>query len=305
MGNRLVSVIMPCYNEKKEYFIEAVQSILNQSYKNIELIIILDKPDNDILMNEAENFVRKDKRVRFYINEKNLGLVGTLNYGIGLVKGDIIARFDSDDVAHLKRIEKQIKHIDEYDIVSTNFALISSKGKIIRHRVFPSTLEEVRNHLLKNADCMYHTTWMIKKEVYKTLNCYRNIGPFEDYDLLLRALKAGFKLINIKEELNYVRVNPIGISYTNKVLQHLGSEYLRENYHNIDKIDAEAINNYLKSPVGKKHTEEYIDFYRLTSKIYSSKNRLEYFFRLLIYGSYLAVFNYYGRRKINLKIYGL
>lgn len=305
MENRLVSVIMPCYNEKKEYFVEAVQSILNQSYKNIELIIILDKPDNEILMYEAENFARQDKRVRFYINEKNLGLVGTLNYGIGLVKGEIIARFDSDDIAHLKRIEKQIKYIDEYDIVSTNFAFISSKGKIIRHRVFPSTLEEVKNYLLKNADCMYHTTWMLKKEVYEILNCYRNIGPFEDYDLLLRSLKAGFKLINLKEELNYVRVNPIGISYTNKVLQHLGSEYLRENYHNIDKINGEAIKNYLKSPVGKKHTEEYIDFYRLTSKIYGSKNRLEYCFRLLIYGSYLAVFNYYGRRKINLKIYGL
>ena len=80
---------------------------------------------------------------------------------------------------------------------------------------------------------------------------------------------------------------------------------MRENYHNIDKINGEAIKNYLKSPVGKKHTEEYIDFYRLTSKIYGSKNRLEYCFRLLIYGSYLAVFNYYGRRKINLKIYGL
>lgn len=305
MENRLVSVIMPCYNEKKEYFVEAVQSILNQSYKNIELIIILDKPDNEILMYEAENFARQDKRVRFYINEKNLGLVGTLNYGIGLVKGEIIARFDSDDIAHLKRIEKQIKYIDEYDIVSTNFAFISSKGKIIRHRVFPSTFEEVKNYLLKNADCMYHTTWMLKKEVYEILNCYRNIGPFEDYDLLLRSLKAGFKLINLKEELNYVRVNPIGISYTNKVLQHLGSEYLRENYHNIDKINGEAIKNYLKSPVGKKHTEEYIDFYRLTSKIYGSKNRLEYCFRLLIYGSYLAVFNYYGRRKINLKIYGL
>ena len=305
MENRLVSVIMPCYNEKKEYFVEAVQSILNQSYKNIELIIILDKPDNEILMYEAENFARQDKRVRFYINEKNLGLVGTLNYGIGLVKGEIIARFDSDDIAHLKGIEKQIKYIDEYDIVSTNFAFISSKGKIIRHRVFPSTLEEVKNYLLKNADCMYHTTWMLKKEVYEILNCYRNIGPFEDYDLLLRSLKAGFKLINLKEELNYVRVNPIGISYTNKVLQHLGSEYLRENYHNIDKINGEAIKNYLKSPVGKKHTEEYIDFYRLTSKIYGSKNRLEYCFRLLIYGSYLAVFNYYGRRKINLKIYGL
>lgn len=180
MNKYLVSFIMPCYNEKKEYFRAAVESVLNQTYRNIELIIILDKPDNEILKKEAERFLTLDRRVRFYINEKNLGLVGTLNYGIKLVKGQIIARFDSDDIAHPDRIEKQIKYIDKYDIVSTNFAFISSNGEIIRHRVFPSSENEVKDYLLNNADCMYHTTWLIKEKVYEALSCYRNIGPFED-----------------------------------------------------------------------------------------------------------------------------
>lgn len=301
MNKYLVSFIMPCYNEKKEYFRAAVESVLNQTYRNIELIIILDKPDNEILKKEAERFLTLDRRVRFYINEKNLGLVGTLNYGIKLVKGQIIARFDSDDIAHPDRIEKQIKYIDKYDIVSTNFAFISSNGEIIRHRVFPSSENEVKDYLLNNADCMYHTTWLIKKKVYEALSCYRNIGPFEDYDLLLRALQEGFKLINISEELNYVRVNPIGISYSNKVLQHLGSEYIRNNFFRINTITKSDISDYINSDIGKLHSEEYTKFYKLTSKIYSSKNIVEYYFRLIMYGPYMAIFNYYGRRKIALK----
>lgn len=251
---------------------------------------------------QARKYATLDKRIKFYVNNSNLGLVGTLNYGIKLANGSIIARFDSDDIAHEQRIEEQLKYINEYDVISTNFAFISSQGNIIRHRVFPSSEKDVKKYLLKNADCMYHTTWLIKKVVYEKLGFYRNIGPFEDYDFLLRALKQGFRLINLERELNYVRINPIGISYTNKVLQHLGSEYLRNNFNKINDIKKIDIENYLNSATGKEHSKEYMKFCKITSNIYSSKNIVEFYIKLLLLGPYLVFFNYYGRRKIVLKL---
>lgn len=296
--DKLISVIMPCFNEKKEFFEEAVDSILNQTYKNLELIIVLDNPHNEILKHVALEYSNQDNRVRFYVNDKNLGLVNNLNHAITLAKGDIIGRLDADDIASKNRFEEQIKYIEEYDIVSSNFAFISEEGSIIRHRVFPSEFIDVENYLLKNADCMYHTTWLIKKEVYYKLNFYRNIGPFEDYDLLLRALKQGFKLFNTKDELNFVRINPDGISITNKVLQHLGSEYIREHADEIDSITKDNIKSYLSSEIGKKHIDEYKRFCKITSKFYSSKSTVEFYLKLVLYGWYLALFNYYGRKKI-------
>ena len=302
MKNYLVSVIMPCYNEKKEHFIEAIESILKQTYKNLELMIILDNPENDLLKEIALEFTDFDDRVKFYINDKNLGLVGTLNRGVSLASGDIIVRLDSDDIAKSNRIEEQIKYIDKYDIVSSNFAFISNFGVVIRHRKFPSDCNEIEIYLKTRADCMYHTTWMLKKSIYYKLGLYRNIGPFEDYDFLLRALSRKLKLYNHKMELNYVRINPIGISYNNKVLQHLGSEYLRENYYRINSIEENDIKNYINSELGKKRANEYIKFYKITTKVYSSKNLFIYYFRLILYGPYLAVTNYYGRKKVWVRI---
>lgn len=296
--DKLISVIMPCYNEKKEFFEQAVDSILNQTYKNFELLIILDNPKNEILKNAGVNYEKLDKRVRFYINKNNLGLAKTLNYGITLSKGEIIGRLDSDDISTKNRFEEQLKYIEEYDIVSSNFAFINSKGNVIRHRIFPSEFKDVKTHLLKKADCMYHTTWLLKKEVYYKLNFYRDIGPFEDYDFLLRALNSGFKLYNHRKELNYVRINPIGISLNNKFLQHLGSEYLRENINKINDITKDEIINYINSEVGQKHLSEYKKFTKFTSKIYSSNSTIEFYFKLLLYGPLLALFNYYGRKKI-------
>ena len=224
--------------------------------------------------------------------------LNNLNYAITLAKGDIIGRLDADDVASKNRFEEQIKYIGEYDIVSSNFAFINEMGNIIRHRVFPSEFVDVKKYLLNNADCMYHTTWLIKKNVYYKLKFYRDIGPFEDYDFLLRALKHNFRLYNHEKELNYYRLNPRGISSNNKILQHLGSEYIREHADEIERITKEDIDAYLSSEIGKEHAEAYKKFTYITSKFYSSKNTTEFYLRLLKYGWYIALFNYYGRKKI-------
>ena len=296
MENRLVSVIMPCYREPLEYFRAAVESVLQQTYKSIELVLILDDPANTELRKSGERYAKTDARVHFYINEKNLKLTATLNKGIKLTNGDIIARLDADDIALPARIEKQMAYVDEYDLISTNFAFINSKGTIIRHRVFPTEDAAIKYYLTNIADCMYHTTWLGKKSTFLALNGYREIGPFEDYDFLLRAVKKNLKLYNLHEELTYYRMNTEGISFNNRVRQHLGSEFVREHHDQIETIGVSDIDDYLASSTGKKHADAYRSFCSVKNKIISANNTGEYIKRLLLYGPYLSIFNYYGRK---------
>ena len=304
MKRQLVSVIMPCYREPAHFFSAAVESILQQTYKHIELILILDDPYNKELEQMGRQYVKIDPRVHFYVNDQNLRLTATLNKGISLANGDVIARLDADDIALPARIEKQIGFIDEYDLISTNFAFINLEGNIIRHRTFPTEDADIKEYLIKVADCMYHTTWLGKKTAFTELNGYRDIGPFEDYDFLLRAVKKGMRFLNLNEELTHYRINTEGISYNNRIRQHLGSEFIREHYDQIETINEADIDAYLDSSVGSKHAEEYRKFCSVKSKIYSAKNKADYIKKLLLYGPYLGVFNHYGRKLLRDKVFG-
>lgn len=300
--NHLVTVLMPCYREPLDYFDRAVNSILQQTYKNIELLIILDDPQNLVLREAGENYQRKDSRVSFHVNPENLKLTKTLNRGIKIANGDVIARLDADDIALKTRISAQIKYVDEYDLISSNFALINEAGSIVRHRTFPSDHQSIYKYLIENADCMYHTTWLGRKETFEALHGYREIGPFEDYDFLLRGLSHNMKFYNCAEELNLYRINTQGISSNNKIWQHLGSEYIREHYKEIEKIGPLDIEKYINSATGKKHTESYQEFYKFVSIFYQSKNSTDYYKNLLRYGPFLACCNYYGRKKVLAKL---
>ena len=101
----LISVIMPVYNGER-FLRQAVDSILSQTFKDFELIII-----NDGSSDSTEDIILsyKDKRIRYVKNEKNLRLIKTLNKGLELASGQFVSRMDADDVAHPLLFEKQ-KH---------------------------------------------------------------------------------------------------------------------------------------------------------------------------------------------------
>ena len=105
-----VSILMPVYNAEK-YLIEAVDSILNQTFRDWELIII-----NDGSTDRSRELLSQiaDNRVIIVDNETNLGLINTLNKGINLCKGEYIARMDADDISTPERIEKQVQFMDSH-----------------------------------------------------------------------------------------------------------------------------------------------------------------------------------------------
>ena len=127
----LVSIIMP-YFKKKKYINQAIDSVIKQTYKNFELIIIYDDENKEDL-NFLKKIIKKDKRIKLYINKKNLGVGRSRNKGIKLSKGSLIAFLDSDDLWTRNKLKRQIFFMKKnlLDISHTSFHIINSNNKII------------------------------------------------------------------------------------------------------------------------------------------------------------------------------
>ena len=111
MERPLVSVLMPAYNAGHT-IARALDSIINQTYKNLEIVIINDH-SNDVTSEILELYMKRDKRIHVYTNQLSSGVAGALNYGLSLCGGKYIARMDADDVSHLNRIEKQVDYMED------------------------------------------------------------------------------------------------------------------------------------------------------------------------------------------------
>lgn len=122
-----ITVLMPAYNMEC-YISQAIESILNQTFRNFELLII-DDAFKDQTSNIVKSYAKKDKRIRLIINRENLKLATTLNKGIKKAKADIIARMDPDDISHSDRLRSQFEFLKKHPkvaIVGANFKITVS-----------------------------------------------------------------------------------------------------------------------------------------------------------------------------------
>jgi glycosyltransferase involved in cell wall biosynthesis len=247
MDNTFVTVIMGVYNEREDWLREAIESVINQTYSNFEFLILLDNPNNGKLEQVIREYEEKDERVKFSINEKNLGLVKTLNKGIDLAKGRFIARMDADDICHPKRIEEQVKYLErnkDVVLVATNIDIINEEGSVVRSNLkIINDYKQIR-HLLKFRNFFYHPTFMFRKEIVNKIGCYREIPFAEDYDLVCRLASSGMVITNIKAPLLKYRIRQNSITLSNKsqqmrnsiFVQHLYKQQLLGINDNFDKL---------------------------------------------------------------------
>ncbi len=200
-----ISVIIPIFNGEK-YLEEAIESVLKQTFKDFELVVI-DDGSTDRTSELLSNI--KDKRMRVIRNSKNLGVAKSLNIGLKEAGGEYIARADADDVSLTDRFAKQVNFLDshpDYVLVSSNVDLIDDKGKTTGHSNLPLTNKEIRKKILVRNP-IAHPTVMFKKSVLEKTGGYRNIfNGAEDYDLWFRMLKVG-KLHNLPERLVKRRIH--------------------------------------------------------------------------------------------------
>ncbi|WP_029904120.1 glycosyltransferase family 2 protein [Prevotella sp. 10(H)] len=221
MNNPLVSVLIPCYNVEK-YVEESVNSILKQTYTNLQVILINDC-STDRTGEILQRLAGEDSRITIFENEKNLKLIVTLNKGLAYCKGEYIARMDADDISLPTRIEKEVTFLErnrDHDIVSTLFYAFRTEnpGKRDFHHS-PLKDEELRAYLLfKSGIC--HPAVMIRKRVFTELGLgfeteYLHV---EDYALWSKAMYKT-KLANVGEPLLLYRVHKSQISSVHEDLQ--------------------------------------------------------------------------------------
>lgn len=111
--NKKISVVMSTYNEPVEWVEKSIRSILNQTYDNIEVIVICDNPDNKGIVDLLNLIKEGDNRVVLHFNERNKGLIYSLNKAINLSSGEYIARMDADDISLPTRLSEQILYLEE------------------------------------------------------------------------------------------------------------------------------------------------------------------------------------------------
>ncbi|MBQ8490525.1 MAG: glycosyltransferase [Pseudobutyrivibrio sp.] len=247
-----ISVLMCTYNEPIEWVSLTLNSVLNQTLKADEIVIIVDNPNNNEMIDFLKAEQAKNDTIKVYINEQNMGLVKSLNRGLTFCSGDYIARIDADDIALENRFEEQMKFIKEknVDLVGAGFYVFYD-DEILKTNIGVENAKYCEKIMNYNS-IIAHPTWFMKKEVPEKLNGYRDIDSCEDLDYLQRAVLMGFKVANVREPLLKYRDNPNSISHVKKTKQHLLKTLLCECYKNKKIISENEIQQYLNSEQYKK-----------------------------------------------------
>ena len=193
----LVSIITPYY-KKKKYIELTINSVLQQTYKNFELIIIYDDQNKEDL-NLLKNLTKKDKRIKLYINKKNLGAGRSRNKGIKLCQGSLIAFLDADDLWTRNKLKKQIFFMKKslVDISHTSYHIINSDNKKIGNRI----AKDMNHKLLLSSCDIGLSTVIMKKKIITNKIKFANINTKEDYVLWLKITLHNRKILALKNNL--------------------------------------------------------------------------------------------------------
>lgn len=197
------SVLIPIYaGEKAENFEECIESIINQTKKPNEILIIKDGPLTESLERTIENKIEENKEIeiRTHQIEKNVGVGIASNIGTKLCKYNYIARIDSDDISVKDRFEKQINYLKENPDVDILGGYIEeydeNMEKLISIRKVPLEDTEIKTDM-KSRCAFNHSTVIYKKDRIIEAGNYSNRRIMEDYDLWIRCTKKGYKMHNL------------------------------------------------------------------------------------------------------------
>lgn len=256
----MISVIMSTYKEDERLLRESIESILNQTYRDFEYIIILDYPDNVVHKSVIEEYALKDDRIHFYINEKNMGLTDSLNRGLSLCHGEYIARMDADDISLPDRLERQMKYLEKnhYDLIGGITEMINENGSLLYSIKSVPTDPKKINKALRYSQCIAHPTWLGKKEVFEKNAGYRHMPLCEDYDFTLRAVLNGFVISNLNEAVLKYRMTSNSISRSNLFEQYLYMSYITNEYKNNRIASVDKAYAYVQQHLNETDSDKYL-----------------------------------------------
>jgi glycosyltransferase involved in cell wall biosynthesis len=276
-----VTVVMSVYNDES-YIREAVESILNQTFKDFEFIIINDGSTDrtrEILLSY------KDQRMHLF-DQGNMGLTRSLNKGLFLAKGRYIARMDSDDISCPQRLEKEFNFLENNGrvaLVGVFVNRIDNNGRFISSYIYPTDSNDLRQRLW--MDCPFcHSSVMFRRNCIEKVGNYREkIGPAEDYDLWFRIAEQ-FEVVNIPEILHQVRINPSGVSLERRfdqvrstlLVRAMAAERKKYGNDSLDRLAVTELNELLDRllPHTKKNEQKVLNasYFFLAEIFYVSGN---------------------------------
>lgn len=220
--NPRISVLMPVYNTKPEYLKGAIESILNQTYKNFEFLI-LDDGSRPYVKDLIKGYT--DKRIR-YLHKPNTGIADTLNVGLSQAQGEYIARMDADDLALPYRFERQVNFLDTNPSISVVGAAVMKFQEDFGVVRFP--MQPTYEHFLYCC-AISHPAMMFRKEDFTKHNLYYDPKfSCEDYELWSRAVRV-LKFYNLPEVLLYYRINDTSITQTKQEILERDSDRVQAN----------------------------------------------------------------------------
>jgi len=209
----LISVVMPVRNAGA-FVVEAVESILNQTYQNFEFIIV-DDASTDGTWQILRDLAKKDKRIVLLRNSRNLGVSTTVERAIKRAKGAFIARMDADDVSYPTRLAKEIAYLQmhkELVAVGSQCDVINKNGRIIGVKTFPTDHSEIYKYIFTLVPIQQPTMMIVRSRLPKDFVFYVDgMNTAEEIELIFKLFKFG-KLANLDEALLAYRIHDGNIS---------------------------------------------------------------------------------------------
>ncbi len=233
------SVLMPVYKkDNPKYLKEALESLLLQTVMPTEIVIVIDGKIDEKLNKVISKCKEQNEEiinVYYFATNRGLGLV--LKDGVNLCKNEIIARMDSDDICKNDRFEKQLKLIDDYDVIGSYIEEIDASG-LSTHKIRVTPQTKNIKKFIKRRNPLNHMTIMFKKEAVLNVGNYEDMPYFEDYYLWFKIFVKGYKIYNIQEVLVYARID-------NFINKRSGFEYLKREFKFQNKLLAEKYINII------------------------------------------------------------
>ncbi|MEM9414642.1 MAG: glycosyltransferase family 2 protein [Planctomycetota bacterium] len=201
-----ISIIMTAYNSG-EYVEEAVRSLLAQDFEDFELVVVNDgsKDDTGTIL---DRMAKEDARLRVF-HQINMGICAASNFAVSKTRSDVIARMDSDDVAHPDRLGKQLAYMREHNLscLGTYVEFIDHKGRLLTAIKSPLEHDVIQETLMRGHCCIWHSSAMFTREVFDKAGGYdEDFDCSVDIDLWLRMGEVG-TLGNIPECLQQYRMH--------------------------------------------------------------------------------------------------
>jgi len=204
--NPLISVLLSVHNGET-YLEESINSIIEQTYTNWELIIIDDgSTDQTPALLQQYN----DSRIHIF-TQNNIGLTASLNRAASLAKGELFARQDADDISHKKRFEQQVAHFMQSEnlvLVSSRTAWIDCNNKILDIRDAPLNRVQAVKKMSLLTNPFVHGSLMFKKTAFDAVSGYNDqLSTSQDFDLIIRMSALEKEYVGVSKTLYFLRVH--------------------------------------------------------------------------------------------------